>query len=285
MIVESIDDPRDPRLDDYRDLRHTDLRAAGILVAEGRAAVTHLLAATRFAVRSIVTTPSMLEALRGLLAGARGDLPARGDVPVRVATHGVIREVAGFAFHRGCLAAADRGPALAPADLVAPPGPRTLVILEGLADPENVGGAFRNAMAFGAGAALLSPGCADPFNRKAIRVSSGGTLRVPWASASAWPGAPAWPAAVHDVRAAGYTVVALTPDGAHDLRDLVALPGRRALLVGSESPGLSAPARAAAHLTARIAMAPGVDSLNVATATGIALHHLFAHAPPGAPRF
>lgn len=263
MIVEPVDDPRDPRLDDYRELRRADRRAAGIVVAEGRAAVGHLLGASRLAVRSIVTTPSMLESLRGLVVGSRA------DVPVRVASHRIIREVAGFAFHRGCLAAADRGPAVPPSALVDPPGPRTLLVLEGLADPENVGGVFRNALAFAADAVLLSPGCADPFNRKAIRVSSGGTLRVPWAVAEPWPGT------LHALRAAGYTVVALTPDGSCDLRDLGPLPDRHAVLVGSESPGLSEAARRAAHVTVRIAMAAGVDSLNVAAASALALHHLF----------
>ena len=153
------------------------------------------------------------------------------------------------------------------------------MVLEALVDPENVGAVFRNAMAFGAHAVLLSPGCGDPLGRKAIRVSGGGTLRVPFASVHEWPGGLA------HLRAAGYDVIALTPDGALDLLELGRshpLGSRVSILLGNEGRGLSDAARREATMTIRIAMAAGVDSLNVATACGIALHHLRWGAP-GAP--
>ena len=151
---------------------------------------------------------------------------------------------------------------------------------------DNVGAVFRNARAFGADGIVVGPGCCDPLYRKAIRVSIGATLQVPYATCVGPPGfspvadrgaATAWPAGLLELERAGFTVVALTPAGdAVDLDTFASgpLPDKIALLVGNEGEGLSAGAQRASDVRVRIAMAPGVDSLNVGTATGIALYRL-----------
>ena len=269
--IEPIDDAADPRLDDYRDLRDAALRLRhGLFIAESREVVRQLLAGTRFRTRSALMTPPALTALGPVLAAAR---PAPR---VFVAHHDVMRAVSGFHFHRGCLAVGERGAEPAADDLFAPPGPRLVLVLDDITNPDNVGGAFRNAMAFGVDAVLLSAGSADPLYRKSIRTSMGGALRVPFARL------PEWADGLARIRAAGYRTIALTPDpAAPDLSRLgvdMPMPERIALLVGSEGRGLGADARAAADAGARIPMAPGVDSLNAGTAIGIALYHLRAHA-------
>jgi len=267
MRIETVDDPADHRIADYRDIRDVDLRVRrGLFVAESRAVVRRLLTSMRFRTRSVLLTSPALESLRGALQAA--DPP----VPVYLTSHEIARAIVGFDFHRGCVALGERmaEPLLEP--LVGRPGPRLLVGLEDLSNPDNVGGVFRNARAFGADAVLLSAGCADPLYRKAIRVSMGASLVTPFAHL------PDWTDGLVRLREAGYTLLALTPNPS--ALDIVLLgtdrpvPLRVALLLGAEGPGLRAETRAAADLEMQIGMAPGVDSLNVATAAGIALHHL-----------
>ena len=255
--VESIDDPR---LADYRDLADGRLRERSRgFAAESREVVRRLLVERRFRLRSILVTEPSLEALAEVLDGS---------APIYVASHAVIRGVVGFAFHRGCLAIAERGEPVALDDVLAR-APRTVLVAEGVSNPDNVGGLFRNAMAFGADAVVLSPGSADPLYRKVVRVSIGGSVAVPFVEATAWP------SALDRLRAAGLTVVALTT---RDGVDLAALPrpARLALLVGTEGHGLTDEAAARTDVRATIAMAPGVDSLNVVVACGIALDRLVA---------
>ena len=151
-----------------------------------------------------------------------------------------------------------------------------IVVLEGLGDASNVGAIFRNALAFGAGAALLSPGTADPLYRKAIRVSSGAAVVLPFAWLPGWPD-------LGLLRAAGYTIVALTPrDDAIAIEELGRsrpFPARAALLLGTEGRGLSEDGLRAADLHVRIPMAPEMDSLNVAAASAVALHWLSGARP------
>ena len=150
-------------------------------------------------------------------------------------------------------------------------------------NPDNVGSLFRNAAAFGAAGVVLSPGCADPFYRKAIRTSAGATLRLPFATASDWP------AALRALRARGYLVAALTPPGGAagvatvELGDFAARRPRRpvALVVGTEGDGLTAAALAEADVRVQITIDPSVDSLNVATAAAVALHRLYPVGVPG----
>jgi tRNA G18 (ribose-2'-O)-methylase SpoU len=257
MIVESIDDAGDPRLADYRDLKDAALRRRrGCFIAESRRVVRTLLAAPRFRARSVLTTAAALPGLADVVGE---------DVPVYVAHGATIRGVIGWGFHRGCLAAAEL-----------PPDPplgafltmRSLLVLEGVSDPENVGALFRSALAFGVDGVLLSPGSADPLYRKAIRVAMAATLRVPFARV------PEWPAALAELRRAGFTVVALVPDAARDVTTLDVRGGRVALVVGAEGDGLSDAARAHADVAVAIRMPGGADSLNVAIAAAIALHRL-----------
>jgi tRNA G18 (ribose-2'-O)-methylase SpoU len=265
LRVEIVEDPGDPRIAGFREARDGELRRReGLFLAEGRLLVRRLLEASRFAVHSLLLTPSALDDLRDLLTG--------DSTPVHVASAETIRGVVGFKFHRGCLALGARGAALPPEALMKPAGPRTLLALEGVTDPDNVGSVFRNAAAFGAAGVLLSSDCADPLYRKAMRVSMGATLSVPFARV------PDWPAALSALRHAGYRLVALCPRAeAEDIVEVAAReprPPRLALLLGAEGAGLSRATRAAADVEVRIPMAAGVDSLNVAAACGIALHRL-----------
>jgi tRNA G18 (ribose-2'-O)-methylase SpoU len=172
----------------------------------------------------------------------------------------------GFDFHRGVLASAGRLPLPAVDDLLAPA--RTVAVLEGLNDHENLGALFRNAAAFGVDAVLLDPTTADPLYRRSVRVSAGHVLRVPWTRLEEWP------VGLDALRDRGFVVVALTPAAGAEPIDRFArdLPDRVALLLGAEGPGLSAAALARADRRVRIPIAAGVDSLNVATAAAVAFH-------------
>ena len=264
--VETIEDPEDPRLADYREIRDAERRRrGGTFIAEGRQVVRRLLSAGRYRVRSALVTPPALHALGEALAAA--------GVPTYLVRQDVVEAVVGIEFHHGCLAAGERG-AEPTAEAVLAETRRSdrLVILEGLGDSSNVGALFRNALAFGVGAAFLAPGTADPLYRKAIRVSSGATVALPFARLADWP------RDLERLRDAGYTVLALTPRAeAVDIGELDKrrpLPARLALLLGTEGRGLSAEALAAADLLVRIPMAPEMDSLNVAAAGAVALHWL-----------
>jgi tRNA G18 (ribose-2'-O)-methylase SpoU len=256
-----ISDPSDPRLDDYRNVPDAELLARrGLFVAEGRLVVRRLLTASRFAARSVLVTPTALEAMTDLLTNA--------DVPVYVVPQSLMNGITGFNIHRGCLAAGDRGPEEDWHQLVS--GGRRLVVLERVANADNVGSLFRNAAAFGADAILLGPDCADPLYRKAVRTSMGAALAVPFAHAAPWP------SALRELERLGYEVVGLTPDAsAPRLRD--AMPptqAKTALVLGHEGEGLTSEAKRECTTLARIPMANGVDSLNVATAAAVALYDL-----------
>jgi tRNA G18 (ribose-2'-O)-methylase SpoU len=272
MRVEPIEDPADPRVADYGDLRGAAARRRGLFVAEGRIVVERLLRAGRFRPRSLLLTPACLEALGPALTGAGPGLA------VYVAPHALIRRIAGFPFHRGCLALAERGPELEIGSVLEGAEPRLLLGLEDLADPDNLGALFRSAAAFGVQALVLSPGAADPLSRKAIRVSMGATLCLPWVRARDWD------QALTLVEDAGYRLAALTPRA--EALDIAALTGgpvppRLALLVGAEGRGLAPATLGRAYLRLRIPMAPGADSLNAATAAAIALYRLRTSACGG----
>lgn len=177
--------------------------------------------------------------------------------------------ITGFAFHRGVLASASRRPPLT-LDEVVTPTARRIAIVEGLNDHENLGALFRNAAGLGVDGVLLDPTTADPLYRRCVRVSMGHVLRTRWGRVDAWPGA------LDDLRAGGWTTVALTPAwDAEPIDDLAAAPPEKvAFLLGAEGPGLSDAALAAADRRVRIPLFPEVDSLNVATAAAIAFHRL-----------
>lgn len=279
MQLQAIASLDDTRIEIYRDVTDAErLKEWGCCVVEGRANVRCLILRSRLETRSVLVTPTAFEALRDTLA----KLPA--DVPVYVAAPPILSGIAGYPVSRGALAVGALRPDLAVSQLRAPEGqPSLLVALEYLANPENVGGVFRNAAAFGVDGVLLDPRSCDPLYRKAIRVSMGETLCLPFARASAWP------EALGSFREAGYTIVGLHPDrlepGGVELRrlDVAWNLGRRVLLVlGNEGEGLSRETRTAVDRCVRIDMAPGVDSLNVASASAVALHVFGQHAGKGA---
>ncbi len=267
-----IDGPDDPRVADYREIGdHDRLVARGLFVAEGRLVVERLLD-DRVHIQSLLLNRAALEALRPRL-----ETLGRETTTFVAATED-FEALTGFPLHRGCLALAERPAPRLLDDLLM--RAQSIVLLENVGNPDNVGGVFRNAAAFGAGAVVLSHGCADPLYRKAIRTSMAATLRVPFASV---PFPDLWGEALARVRAAGFHLVALTlSDGAIDIAEFAARAraGRFALLLGTEGGGLSAEAEQAADSRVRIPITSVVDSLNVSVASGIALHRLL----PGATR-
>jgi len=259
--VIEINDPADPRLDDFRDLSTADRRpdrpgGRGLVIAEGVVVVERLLASP-YPVRGLLGVRRRIEALD------LSDL----DVPAYVTSAEVMASAVGFHLNRGVLAAADRAPAVSFEELAE--SSTRLAVLEGVGDHENLGSIFRNAAALGVDGVLLGPGCSDPLYRRSVRVSMGHVLRVPFATTDEWP------AALNMLRQKGFTVAALTPRAsALQLAD-ADLRGRRvAVLLGSEGPGLTEEAIAAADVAVRIPMSSGVDSLNVATAAAVAFHAL-----------
>jgi tRNA G18 (ribose-2'-O)-methylase SpoU len=259
-VVETIADPDDPRLEPYTRMRERDLVGrTRRFIAEGEVTLRLLLGArARFRAESILLTPERWPGLAPDLA-ACPDKP-----PVYLADRAVMSAVTGFPIHRGVLAVGQRGPEPDPAVLVPPtPAPALVLGLAGLTNHDNVGAAFRNAAAFGADAVFLDAASCDPLYRKSIRVTAGAALIQPFARLA--PGQD-WLALA---RALGLEALALSPGATESLDDLAA-PARALLILGTEGPGLDATTLARAR-PVRIPMAPGFDSLNVATAAGLAL--------------
>ena len=302
-----VDDPSDPRLADYTRLTDVRLRTAlepahGLFVAEGDKVIRRAVAAG-YQVRSILVTRDKLAGLADLASACPG--------PVYLVSNQAAEQVTGYRVHRGALASmarralptvtgllsraplardpsggllAGEGPgagAAGPAPVGTarqarggqPGWPRRIVILEDLVDHGNVGGIFRCAAALGVDAVILSPRCADPLYRRAVKVSMGAVFAIPYARMSDWRGGLA------EIRSAGFTLLALTPDQSAVPLDKLASAGRVALLLGTEGDGLSSRWRAEADTAVCIpmsadAMAMGVDSLNVVAAAAIACHEL-----------
>ncbi len=270
-----IDDPEDPRVAVYRHVRERDLVGRkGGFIAEGEVVLRVLLTGGGpHQAASLLVDAKRLDKLEPLTA----HLPS--NVPVYVAGQAVLDDIAGFHIHRGILAHGLRAPDADAATLLATLGERALVLgLYGIANHDNMGGLFRNAAAFGVDAVLLDAASCDPLYRKSIRVSVGAALKVPFARVA--PGEDA----LAILEAAGIGALALSPGAAKPLTDLEP-PARAALLLGAEGPGLS-PAVLARARPFCIPMAPGWDSLNVASASAIALHELTRRTetracPPG----
>ena len=255
-----IDDPADPRIEPFVKVRERDLVGRQErFIAEGE--VVLAAAAERGVIEAVLIDRKRADGLSPILQRLG---PA---TPVYVAAQAVLDAVVGFHIHRGVLAIGLRPPEPDPAILLRGlPATSTVLALFGIGNHDNMGGLFRNAAAFGAGAVLLAEDCCDPLYRKAIRVSVGATLTTPFARFAPQSD----PISV--LEAAGFEPLALSPAGAERLIDL-APPRRAAVLLGSEGPGLS-PALMARARTLAIPMSPGWDSLNVAVAGGIVLHHL-----------
>lgn len=258
-----IDDPADPRIGPYVAVRERDLVGRGDgFIAEGEVVLRVLLGPdARARPASLLIAETRLGRLAPLLQGLAA------GVPVYAAAQGVMDAIVGFPIHRGILAHGLRPPDPGAAALLETLPPRALVLaLFGVSNHDNIGGLFRNAAAFGVGAVMLDAACCDPLYRKAIRVSVGAALKVPFARAA--PGEDA----VETLERAGFTPLALTPAGAEPLTTL-ARPDRAALMLGAEGPGLPSAILARARRVA-IPMAAGWDSLNVGAASAVALHEL-----------
>lgn len=260
----------DERVAHYRLVANPErLESLGLFVAEGRLVVQRLLNASARpgnpyfgAAESVLVTPAAYAQMEPVLQRVAG-------IPVYLVSQDIMNGLTGFNFHRGCLALARRLRATTLDDVDLGVVARA-VVLEGVNNPDNVGGIFRCASALSADLVVLGPACADPLYRKSIRTSMGAVLDVPWVQATRWPGD------LGRLRAAGLTVLALTPNGtAQPLPSIAPVPARVALLAGAEGTGLSAEAEAAADLAVTIPMVSrGADSLNVTTAMAIALYHV-----------
>lgn len=261
--VTDITDPADPRVDDFRDLNSVDRRpdlpgGKGLVIAEGVLVVQRMLA-SRFTPRAFLGTDRRLTELRADLAAV--------DAPFYRADAEVMAEVVGFHLNRGVLASAAR-----PTELTVPQvldGARTVAVLEGVNDHENLGSIFRNAAGLGVDAVIFGSGCADPLYRRAVRVSMGHALLVPYARARHWP------ADLRLLRDNGFQLLAMTPNPKAET--LAAVMPRLAaqkvaVLVGAEGPGLAESTMRAADVRVRIPMSRGTDSLNVATAAALAFY-------------
>lgn len=265
MPVIRIERFDDPRLSEYRNISDAELLVRrNRFAAEGRLVVDRLIECGH-RIESILVNDASFRALEPSLASLAA------GVPVYVCETAEFAALTGFHLHRGCLALAERPVPQALSDVIRQSD--LVLVLEGVTDADNVGSAFRNAAAFGAGV-VLTEGCCDPLYRKAIRTSMGSVLRTPYAWATDWPNDLA------ALKTEGFTIVALTPrDGAIDLSTRAPRRAgeRMALLVGSEGSGLSEAAHAIADARVRIPITNAVDSLNLATATGIALHYFSNH--------
>lgn len=263
MTIVQIDDPDDPRLAPYRDIRERDLASRDrLFIAEGKVVLDVLFSAGRFEPLSTLMLESRLAGMAQTLAKAPAALP------VYVAPASVMDAVAGFNIHRGVLSAVRRRPPETVRELLnGLPSQALVLVLVGISNHDNVGSIFRNAAAFGVDAVLLDRTSCDPLYRKAIRVSVGASLKVPFAVADDVGDL------VATLGAAGFAQYALSPRGQIDI-GAVAPPPRAALYLGTEGEGL--PESIMSGMTSvRIPIAPGFDSLNVAAASAVALHRLF----------
>ena len=251
---------RDQRVAEYAHVGEPGwLRQRGLFVAEGRLVVRRLFEAHRFNVRSVLITRVAYAALEDILDPTR--------CPIYVCEQDWMNQLAGFNFHRGCLALGERPAAIDPVSRFQTA--RCLLGLEGVGNPDNVGGLFRVAAAFSVDGILLDRTSGDPLYRKAIRTSMGAAFKVPFAQTEEWLDTLA------GIRSSESDVVALTPDGsATSLTDYLndRSPDRRIILMlGAEGAGLSRPAIDTATHRVKIPVADEVDSLNVVVAAGIAL--------------
>jgi tRNA G18 (ribose-2'-O)-methylase SpoU len=268
-----VDDPADPRLADYVSLRDVQLRRSlesehGFFIAEGEKVVRRAVSAG-FDPRSFLMT-------RRWVDGLQDELNASPGAPCYVVSDELAEAVTGFHVHRGALASMRRRPLPPVADVIA--GARRIAVLEDIVDHANVGAILRCASALGVDGVLLSPRCADPLYRRAVKVAMGAVFAVPWTRVDDWYDA------MPRLADAGFTSLALTPDAdAEDLATVAAWvataspPPRLAIVVGSEGPGLTSRWLSTAQRRVRIEMSAGVDSLNVAAATAIAF---YATRPP-----
>ena len=260
-----VSDARDQRLREYVDLRDVHMRKLleterGIFLAEGEKVIRRAIESGN-SPRSFLMSPRWVETLADVLQAT--------EVPCFVLSEDAIESLTGFHVHRGALASLDRPAPLAPVAVIAEA--KRVVVLEDLMDHTNVGSAFRAVAALGFDAILLSPRCADPLYRRAIKVSMGSVFWLPYARMEDWYGTPEL------LRAAGFTTYAMTlSDDSIPLDDVSKGVEKLALIVGSEGHGLSDHWTTSADFRVKIPMAPEIDSLNVAASLAVACWELRA---------
>lgn len=275
MPVIDIDGLDDPRLRDFSrrtdvGLRHDQKTTHGIYLAESAQVARRALRRGH--------RPRAALALAGALEEARELLAEHPETPIFTGPDALLAEHTGYQLHRGLILSLDRPALPAIAELLA--GARTVVIIENVADPSNVGAIFRSVAGIGADAVVVTERCSDPFYRRAIRVSMGASLMVPWTRIGDWADTR------RELTAAGFALVTLdlTPDAVPLDAYAAARPERLAIVLGEEGPGITADATAAADAVVTIPMQHGIDSLNVAAASAVALWALRARPElPGSP--
>lgn len=262
----AIEDPADPRIAEFTQIRERDLTGrSGQFIAEGTV-VLRMLAGAHAAGRSFRAEKLLL--LRNRVEGVADLIDAfPSEVPVYVAEGPVLDAIAGFHLHRGVLALGRRANAPSAVELTASLPQTSLVLVGcGISNHDNIGALFRNAAGFGADAVLLDETCCDPLYRKALRVSVGSVLTTPYARDGSAADR------LSALAEAGFAIWALSPSGSTEISAIPPSP-RMALVMGTEGEGLPKAILERFH-TARIAQMPGLDSLNVGTASGIALYSL-----------
>ncbi len=259
MPRETVNSIDDPRLEPYRNLKDTNrTRWSGRFIAEGEKLVRRLLSSD-FPVESVLVSDRFLEQLAGLV-------PA--EVPLWVVPDAMVESLVGFNFHRGILACGLRKPAPRLEELAPSGRPTTLVVCPNVQDPENLGSILRISAALGGDGVIVGSAAADPFSRRVLRVSMGAALRVPVLRSEKIADDLRQLAGPLDVQLAA-TVL----DPAAEPLKQATRTSRFALLLGSEGHGLPAGLVAQCQRKITIPMSPGTDSLNVAVAAGILLHH------------
>lgn len=270
-----IHDPLDPRLEPYRSVRDRDAVGPdgrpGFFIGESPLVIEAMLS-SGVEVLSILTAERHAARAEAMVRASQEGRAGRAEPDILLAPDAVLDSVVGFAIHRGFLAVGRRPPVRAVHEVVPPPGTDALLlVIEEINNIDNIGQLFRNAAAFGCASVLLSEGCHDPLYRKSLRVSCGHALRVPFARSACLLDDLAW---LRDAR--GFEVLGMTGEGSVPLGDACdrlgrAGPRRVAVVVGAEFAGLRAETLSACSHRVRIPMAPGVDSLNVGVAAGVAL--------------
>ena len=263
-MIHWIGSPDDSRLEPYRHVGDPEwIRNQDLFVAEGRLVVERLIGLERYEIASILVNRAAHDALIEKLSSVQTD--------VYVCDDSVLATITGFNFHRGCLALVAR-PAPPAADVLFTA--RRVLALEGVGNPDNVGGLFRTAAAFGVDGVLLNYSTGDPFYRKAIRTSMGAALKIPFVRVDDHD----WLRTLDEHRRRGFRIVALTPsaDAAilADFAGRIRVSDRLIVLVGAEGPGLNSETLAHADARVRIPIDSAVNSLNVVVAAGIALERL-----------
>jgi tRNA G18 (ribose-2'-O)-methylase SpoU len=264
MTVIEITSLDDPRLADYSHLTDVALKKStgsehGLYIAESLLVLERAIGAGHRPRSVLALGASVDDAVR---------VTAEFDIPVFSGPPDLLEQLTGYLLHRGLIAAMHRPALPDAASLIA--DARRIVILEDVVDPTNVGAIFRSVAAIGADAVLVTPRCSDPFYRRAIRVSMGTVLQVPWTRVGDWP------STRELLTASGFHLAALALSGdSVELKTFAAdAPQRVALVLGTEGDGLTAEAMDAADTIVRIPMAHGIDSLNVAATAAVAMYAL-----------